>query len=120
MTGFGAQPLPAERVARVEQQRRRRIDDILEEAFQHACVNGDLDTAADVIDVLERKLERWIRLHGKDTRRGAFQIARMHDELSRLIRQREAGPLPEIVEPSEPEFGRKARFSAPKEMSRRR
>lgn len=75
--------VPASRLDRVNRTLRRRFDDIIDEAFQHACITGDLETAADVVDLLERKLERWVRANGPDSRNVSEQIAHMRDELER-------------------------------------
>lgn len=64
---------------------RRRIDDILEDAFQHACINGDLETAVDLVGVLDRKLARWLAAHGTDNRNGSAQLVRMRQEIERRI-----------------------------------
>ena len=62
---------------------RRRIDDIIEDAFQHACINGDLETAVELVGVLDRKLARGLAAHGADNRRGSAQLARMRQEVDR-------------------------------------
>ena len=75
--------LPPERLERLNRSHRRRIDDVIEEAFMHACINGDLETASDLADVLERKLARWLGKHGTDNRSGSAQLATMRTELAR-------------------------------------
>jgi hypothetical protein len=91
-----------DRINRVGQAHRRRIDDLIEEAFQHACLSGDMDTAAELVALLERKYDRWMAAHGTDRRAGDQRLSRMRDELSRRERvkiagaaSRPAGPKPE-------------------------
>jgi hypothetical protein len=75
--------LPPERLERLNRTHRRRIDDVIEEAFKHACMNGDLETASDLADVLERKLARWLQARGTDNRNGSAQLQAMRNELAR-------------------------------------
>jgi len=70
---------------RLNRTHRRRIDDILEDAFQHACINGDLETAVELVGVLDRKLARWLAAHGTDNRNGSAQLVRMRQEIERRI-----------------------------------
>ncbi len=79
------------RVNRIHQARHRRIDDVIEEAFQHACLSGDIDTASDLVVLLERKYDRWMAAQGTDRRSGKQQLSRMRDELSRRERVKMAG-----------------------------
>ena len=81
--------LPPARLDRLNRAYRRRIDDMIDEAFQHACMNGDLETAADLADLLERKLARWVLAHGSDNRAGSTQLEAMRKELG-LRRDRKA------------------------------
>ena len=80
--------MPTARLDRVKQMHRRRIDDVIEEAFQHACTTGDLDTAIDLVDLLDRKIARWIAAHGSDGRNGSAQLTRMRAEIVRRQLQR--------------------------------
>jgi hypothetical protein len=62
---------------------RRRIDDVIEDAFQHACLIGDLATAIELADLMERKIERWRRAHNDDRRDGSAQLEAMRAEIAR-------------------------------------
>ena len=77
----GEQAVPQARIARVNRVHRRRIDDLIEDAFQHACMIGDLQTATELTDVLERTLTRWQRSHNNDRRNGAEQLKAMRAEI---------------------------------------
>ncbi|MEI7714395.1 MAG: hypothetical protein WCI94_23415 [Rhodospirillales bacterium] len=75
--------MPPERLERLNRTHRRRLDDAIDEAFKHACMNGDLETASDLADVLERKLARWLKTRGTDKRNGSAQLEAMRIELAR-------------------------------------
>ncbi len=59
----------------------RRLADGINAAFEHACRHGDLDTAADLIAVLEDQRDRWISVNGGERRRSDQLINRMKDYL---------------------------------------
>ncbi len=80
--------LPPERLERLNRTHRRRLDDVIDEAFKHACMNGDLETATDLADVLERKLARWLLANGSDNRNGSAQLEAMRLELARRRSER--------------------------------
>ena len=75
--------VPAARLAQVGRTRHRRLDDVIQEAFQHACLNGDLETAVDLADLLERKTARWLAANGTDKRNSAAQLSAMRTEIAR-------------------------------------
>lgn len=75
--------IPRSRLNRVGQALHRRLADSIEESFQHACLLGDFDTAADLVDVLERQRDRWIKKNGAERRGDQPQLMRMKDELAR-------------------------------------
>ncbi len=80
--------VPQNRLDRVGQAAHRRLADSIEEAFQHACLLGDLDTAADLVGVLEEQRDRWIAAHGKERRSDHPHLTRMKEELLRRRRAR--------------------------------
>ena len=55
-------------------------------------MNGDLETASDLADVLERKLARWLATHGTDNRNGSAQLDAMRIELARRRSPPDDGP----------------------------
>ncbi len=63
--------------------RHRRLIDGIVDGFSLACRHGDLESAADLITVLEDQRDRWIAQHGDERRRTESQIASMKDELIR-------------------------------------
>lgn len=85
-TSLSEPRLPRDRLERIGQTHRRRLDDIIEEAFQHACVIGDLDTATELVEVVERKHARWQRAHNMDRREDTVQLKRMQEEAARRRR----------------------------------
>lgn len=86
--GLGETPepetqIPAERMARVQGVLRRRVSDAVEDAFQRACLAGDLTTARDLIGVLERMIERGESLREGERRRLPGLVRRLREELAR-------------------------------------
>jgi hypothetical protein len=91
---LSAQRLPAERLERVHQVLRRRLDDAVEDVFQRACLNGDLDTARALLQVLEGMHDRRQAKHGNNRRLNDDVLRRARAELE----QREAA----LVNPPPP------------------
>lgn len=72
---------------------RRRLNDLLEEAFDHACVFGDLETAIELANVVERREERWRRsTNAPDRRNGSAVLTRMRTEIARRQQLPETPP----------------------------
>ena len=98
--GLGGAPepepqIPPERLARVQGVLRRRVSDAVEDAFQRACLAGDLATACDLIGVLERMIERGERLREGERRLLPGRVLRLREELARCERlQSEAEGAP--------------------------
>ena len=80
-------PHPTRLDAITQGNNRRRLDDILEEAFQHACLIGDLATAGEIVELLRHQNQRWVGAHGPDRRQNVVRLARMSEELARRERQ---------------------------------
>ena len=84
--------MPRERLERVNRSIRRRFDDIIEDAFHHACMTGDLDTAIELTELLERKLARWRQAHGTDSRQETPQLNAMREEIALRLQERGEEP----------------------------
>lgn len=67
---------------RVAQSYRRRIDDVLEDAFRHACLIGDMDIAADLVGVVERAAARRATSSFQERRSANQHLLRMQAELA--------------------------------------
>jgi hypothetical protein len=80
-TCFNPPPIPVERLSRLQRSPRRRIDDGVKEVFQLACMAGELDTAEELIGVLENMRERRERKFGGDRRINDDDIVQARSEL---------------------------------------
>jgi hypothetical protein len=74
-------PIPADRFSQVRRSLRRRIDDAVEDVFQRACLTGDLDTAEELLAVLESMRARRISMYGRNRRINDDDIVRLRTEL---------------------------------------
>ncbi len=90
-TSLADAAVPKNRLDRIGQAAHRRLADSIEESFQHACLLGDLETAADLIGVLEEQRDRWVAAHGSERRSSHPHLARMKEELMRRRRVRLSG-----------------------------
>ncbi len=91
MAGLSQVRVPVERIERVNQALHRRLDDAVEQVFQQACLNGDLDTAKELLAVLVSMHERRKKKFGEDRRISDDTVQRARDELARRLRE---GKLP--------------------------
>ena len=76
-------PIPAPRLARVNPPVMSRLDEGLTELFDHACITGELEVAADLLALLERWRAR--RTYADEQRRqmAGVHLKRMRGELER-------------------------------------
>jgi hypothetical protein len=88
--------IPGARLSRVNQSRRRRLDDDAEDLFHKACMAKDLEAAADMLAVLEKWHARRSAAHGRDQRLDDTALQRARRELDRLriLNGRGARPHP--------------------------
>ena len=84
-------PLPMGTVVRERINRvlRRRLSDRVEDVFQEACVSGDLETAEELLSVLEAMHARRQALVG-DRRISNVDLVRAREDLARRKSDREA------------------------------
>lgn len=68
---------------------RRRLDDAVEDAFYRACLNGDLETASDLLNVLVAMHERRRQKYANDRRINDDTVQRARAELDRRRRLRD-------------------------------
>jgi hypothetical protein len=75
--------VPDQRIARVNPAPVGRLDEGVKDLFEHACVAGDLDAAADLLALLEKWHAR--PCHGDEDRSPsrAVHVKRMQGELTR-------------------------------------
>jgi hypothetical protein len=78
--------IPGSRLARVNQFRRRRLDDDVEDLFNRACVSNDLASAADLLALLEKWHARRSAGYGSERRISGAALFRARRELDRLSR----------------------------------
>ena len=78
-------PIPPERMATVYAVLRRRVSDAVEEAFQRACLAGDVATAHDLIGVLEGMIQRGEQLPAGERRSLPGRVSRLRGELARCV-----------------------------------
>jgi hypothetical protein len=75
--------IPAPRLERARPPTLERLDEGILELFDHACMTGDLEMAADFVVLMERRHAR----HGFDDdqqrRTGGVHLKRMQGELDR-------------------------------------
>jgi hypothetical protein len=83
LTSLSEPSVPHARLERVSQALRRRLDDAVEDVFNRACLNGDLDTAADLLDVLKRMHVRRQERVGQERRISDQVVLRATAELTR-------------------------------------
>src|SRR6185312_9011598 len=60
--------IPGARLARVNQALKRRLDDDVEEVFSRACAGNDLESAADLLQLLEKWHARRSSSYGRERR----------------------------------------------------
>jgi hypothetical protein len=83
--------VPAERIERVHQGFRRRLDDAVEGVFQQACLGGDLETARELLGVMTAMHGRRQRDFGGERRIADDALRRAGQELLRREQSQGAG-----------------------------
>ena len=76
--------IPTERLARVNQSLKRRLDDDVEEIFNRACATNDLEAAEDLLALLEKWHARRSASYGRERRISGASLTRARRELDRL------------------------------------
>jgi hypothetical protein len=76
--------IPGSRMARVNQSLKRRLDDDVEEVFHRACATNDLESAKDLLAVLEKWHARRQALYGRERRISGASVQRARKEVERL------------------------------------
>jgi hypothetical protein len=77
--------IPGDRLARVNQSLKRRLDDDLEAVFNRACATNDLEAAADLLAVMEKWHARRSASYGRERRINSAAIDRARKDLERLV-----------------------------------
>ena len=88
--------IPGARLARVNQSLKRRLDDDVEEVFSRACASNDLESAADLLVLLEKWHDRRSSSYGRERRISGANLARARKELDRLTALHNI--VPEVAE----------------------
>jgi hypothetical protein len=91
LTGLSEPSVPYARLERVSQVLRRRLDDAVEDVFNRACLNGDLDTASELLEVLKNMHARRQARVGQERRINDQLVLRATAELSRRRQFQSAG-----------------------------
>ena len=76
--------IPTARLARVNQSLKRRLDDDVEEVFHRACATNDLESASDLLALLEKWHARRSASYGRERRISGANLQRARKELERL------------------------------------
>jgi hypothetical protein len=76
--------IPSHRMDRIVQAHHRRLDDALENAFQRACLNDDLDVAVALLGVLELMHQRRVDRFGKNRPIDDTAIVRVRGNVAQL------------------------------------
>lgn len=84
------QIVPPERMTRMYGSLKRRLSDKIEDVLDEACVTGDLQTAEELLAVLELIHARTPRLIGRDRRENADRLTRFRGEVGKLRERRQA------------------------------
>ncbi len=92
--------IPGERLARVNQSLKRRLDDDVEEVFSRACASNDLESAADLLNLLEKWHARRSASYGRERRNSGANLVRARKELERLSALRGVAPAVEADQPA--------------------
>ena len=77
-------PIPGARLARVNQALKRRLDDDVEEVFHRACATNDLESAGDLLALLEKWHSRRSASYGRERRITGANLQRARKELERM------------------------------------
>lgn len=75
---------PQGMLARLNRTFRRRLSDQVQDVFREACLTGDVDTAGELLLVLEKMHDRRNSLSG-ERRFGDDAIVKAREELDRLL-----------------------------------
>ena len=78
--------IPAERMTRIYVSLKRRLSDQVEDVLEEACVIGDLQTAQELLQVLEYMHARQPRSIGHDRR---VQVDRLASLRTEVVRQQQ-------------------------------
>ena len=76
--------LPQDRIDRMYVSLRRRLSDRIEDVLDEACGIGDLQTAEELLSVLELMAGRAPRLLGRERRARTERLAMLRQEVTRL------------------------------------
>jgi hypothetical protein len=77
-------PIPGARLARVNQALKRRLDDDVEDVFNRACATNDLESANDLLALLEKWHARRSASYGRERRITDANLQRARKELERM------------------------------------
>ena len=76
--------LPQDRIDRMYVSLRRRLSDRIEDVLDEACGIGDLQTAEELLSVLELMAGRAPRLLGRERRARTERLAMLRQEVTQL------------------------------------
>jgi hypothetical protein len=94
--------IPNERLARVNQSLKRRLDDDLEEVFNRALATNDLDAATDLLALMEKWHARRSASYGRERRINSAAIDRAKKDLERMVQLRNNKAAAAAVRSDEP------------------
>jgi hypothetical protein len=81
---FRAPQIPDNRLNRVNQSLKRRLDDDIEEVFNRAVAGKDAESAGDLLELMEKWHARRQQRYGRERRISGANVQRARLELDRL------------------------------------
>ncbi len=83
-SGLRAPQIPGARMERVNQALKRRLDDDIEEVFNRAIAANDIESANDLLALMEKWHARRQVRYGRERRISGMGVQRARRELDRL------------------------------------
>jgi len=83
-TGLHETPIPGFRLARVQQVLKRRLDDDIMDVFDRACASDELDAAADLLAMLEKRHAVRAATYGRERRISDSTVLRARRDFERV------------------------------------
>lgn len=77
--------IPGSRLTRLNQSLKRRLDDDLEDVFNRACATRDIESARDLLALMEKWHQRRAERYGRERRINSAALERARAEMNRLI-----------------------------------
>ena len=83
-SAFRPPAIPNSRIDRLSQSFKRRLDDDIEEVFARAIAANDAESAADLLELMEKWHNRRQMRYGRERRISGASVQRARQDLDRL------------------------------------